>query len=67
MNDARLRDTLPDRYQNFDSMLETAEELAKDEWETKFVEGLKEKYSAFGDNMFFSPRQRVILERILER
>ena len=47
-----------------EKVLEHAEGNAESTFEISFVESIKEKFNKFGMSMFFSEKQKEILERI---
>lgn len=53
-----------EHFDNVEDVLYTAEKRARNEWEMDFVDGLKDKFSTYGDDMFLSEKQADILRRI---
>lgn len=49
---------------SFEVMLQEAEAFASTEWDMEFVSDLKDKYEAYGSNMYISAKQIQQLERI---
>lgn len=49
---------------NFETMLQEAEAFASTEWDMEFISGLRDKYEAYGSNMYISDKQIQQLERI---
>jgi hypothetical protein len=54
-----------EHFDNIEDVLYSAEKRVKNEWEMDFVDGLKEKFSTYGDDMFLSEKQASILRRII--
>ena len=48
----------------YEELLETADLQAKTRWEMDFVEDMKEKYEAYGENTFVSDAQLKKLDKI---
>jgi hypothetical protein len=49
---------------DFDTLLETAEEQAEKDWDVNFVSDLRDKYEQYRDNLYVSDAQLEQLERI---
>lgn len=49
---------------DFEDVLTSAEARAKGMWEEEFVEGLRTKFTDYGERMFLSERQAETLLRI---
>lgn len=54
-----------EHFDNIEDVLHVAEGRTKNEWEMDFVDGLKEKFDQYGDDMFLSDKQATILKRIV--
>lgn len=50
--------------EEFERTLSMAEEQAQGDFETEFVENIRERYTKFGGRMYFSPKQEQLLDRI---
>ena len=53
-----------EHFDNIEDVLYVAEGRTKNEWEMDFVDGLREKFDQYGDDMFLSDKQAAILKRI---
>lgn len=51
-------------FGNFNDVLTSAQEQVANSWEEQFVSDTTDKYTQYGDRMFISDKQIVILERI---
>lgn len=49
---------------DFGDLLDEAEDEAKGSWEENFVSDVRDKFESYGDRMFISEKQEVILQRI---
>lgn len=49
---------------DFDQILEEAEDQAKTEWEIKFVSDIRDKLDEYGEETLISERQLEVLTRI---
>lgn len=49
---------------NYEELLETAEELASNHWEMDFVADMKDQFEQYGDKTFVSEAQLDKLETI---
>ena len=58
----------PDEVLEFIGMLESivANEIDLNDWETQFVESLRNKHNKYGDKLFVSPAQYERLRKIYE-
>lgn len=63
MSDQRVSD-LYTGIAAFESLLDRAEDNAKDSWETEFVSDVRDKFTAYELEMFWSDKQDAILQRI---
>lgn len=63
-----MSDCVQDHYTDaeFEELLDDAEANAANDWEEKFVDDMKERYSQYGRRMFLSETQRQKLERIAD-
>jgi hypothetical protein len=52
---------------DFDGLLEDAEDLASSDWDTKFVGDIRERYDQYGDDTYISDNQLKQLHRISGR
>jgi hypothetical protein len=53
-----------DDIDEFETLLSDAEAGADSDWETDFVDDLRNRYDEHGERMYLSERQLEILERI---
>lgn len=51
-------------YDNFEDLIDAAEDGASTDWEMEFIDGVKEKYEQYGGNMFVSDKQLEVLEKL---
>ena len=63
MNSQTITDLVDDASE-FNDLLEDAEAGADGDWETEFVDDLRNRYDEYGERMFLSDRQLEILRRI---
>lgn len=61
----RLDEIYENCEQEFETILSMAERAVSNDWEIQFIAGLREKFDEFGSNMFLSPKQKAILDRIV--
>ena len=53
-----------DSETEFEDLLAEAEERAESRWEMDFVDGLRERFTGYGEKMYLSEKQEEILRRI---
>jgi hypothetical protein len=50
--------------EEFDRVINSAEDNAESDFEVEFVASIRDKYNRYGFQMYFSRRQEEILDRI---
>ena len=54
-----------DSKTEFEDLLSEAESQAESAWEMDFVDGLRDRFTAYGEKMYLTEKQEEILRRIV--